>query len=147
MYILLCYNILHCPLSGPDLHFTTDYILYNWVCDEWNLESLMDQLFPIPWLKKAVLTGVSVGLAEQSCAGVEVSERSDAQAVGGMKLRLQEVTANLSNIHQLQEAGSWEQHLDTAGATQRDENSSSNQMQPDSAWLTSIRLCNDWFYF
>ncbi len=28
------YNILHCPLSGPDLHFTTDYILYNWVCDE-----------------------------------------------------------------------------------------------------------------
>lgn len=54
------------------------------------------------------LTGISVGLAEQSCAGVKVSERSDAQAVGGMELRLQEVTANLPNIHQLQQAGSWE---------------------------------------
>ncbi len=21
-------------VSWPDLHFTTDYILYNWVCDE-----------------------------------------------------------------------------------------------------------------
>ncbi len=39
-YLYLCIfscivlHILHCPLSGPDLHFTTDYILYNWVCDE-----------------------------------------------------------------------------------------------------------------
>lgn len=54
------------------------------------------------------LTGISVGLVEQSCAGVKVSECSDAQAVGGMELRLQEVTAKLSNIHQLQQAGSWE---------------------------------------
>ncbi len=38
LYIFSCVvlHILHCPLSGPDLtlHFTTDYILYNWVCDE-----------------------------------------------------------------------------------------------------------------
>lgn len=73
------------------------------------------------------LTGISVGLAEESCAGVKVSERSDAQAVGGMKLCLQEVTANLSNIHQLQQAGSWKQHLNTAGIWQKDENTSHKQ--------------------
>ncbi len=91
------------------------------------------------------LTGVSVGLDEQSCAGMKVSERSDAQAVGGMKLRLQEVAANLSNIHQLQQAGSWEQHLDTAGTIKRDENSSSNQagsLQTGFMMTNQYRLCN-----
>ncbi len=36
LYLFSCVvlHILHCPLSGPGIHFTTDYILYNWVCDE-----------------------------------------------------------------------------------------------------------------
>ncbi len=32
--LVLFYIKLHCPLSGPDLHFTADYILYNRVYDE-----------------------------------------------------------------------------------------------------------------
>ncbi len=36
--IILCYVSFFFALSieqtCPDLHFTTDYILYNWVCDE-----------------------------------------------------------------------------------------------------------------
>ncbi len=36
MYIFLC-CVIYFDLTWPDLHFTTDYILYNWVCDE-NLE-------------------------------------------------------------------------------------------------------------
>lgn len=65
------------------------------------------------FIKIRELTCISVGHAEQFCAGVKVSECSDAQAVGGMELGLQEVAANLPNIHQLQEAGSGKQHLDT----------------------------------
>ncbi len=37
IYILLCcvtYFALFIERTWPDLHFTTDYILYNWVCDE-----------------------------------------------------------------------------------------------------------------
>ncbi len=37
MYILLCcvsYFALSIERTWPDLHFTTDYILYNWVCDD-----------------------------------------------------------------------------------------------------------------
>ncbi len=37
IYILLCfvtYFALSTERTCPDLHFTTDYILYNWVCDE-----------------------------------------------------------------------------------------------------------------
>ncbi len=37
MYILLCcvtYFALSIERTWPDLYFTTDYILYNWVCDE-----------------------------------------------------------------------------------------------------------------
>ncbi len=43
MYIIFCcvtYFALSTEQTWPDLHFTTDYILYNWVCDEQNLESL-----------------------------------------------------------------------------------------------------------
>ncbi len=47
MYILLCcvtYFALSIERTWPDLHFTTDYILYNWVCDEektLNLEHIL----------------------------------------------------------------------------------------------------------
>ncbi len=39
IYILLCYVLfiffaLSIERTCPDLYFTTDYILYNWVCDE-----------------------------------------------------------------------------------------------------------------
>ncbi len=37
IYILLCYVLffaLSIERTCPDLHFSTDYILYNWVCDE-----------------------------------------------------------------------------------------------------------------
>ncbi len=37
IYMLLCcvtYFALSIEWTWPDLHFTTDYILYNWVCDE-----------------------------------------------------------------------------------------------------------------
>ncbi len=41
MFILLCcvtYFALSIERTWPNLHFTTDYILYNWVCDEsWTL--------------------------------------------------------------------------------------------------------------
>ena len=59
------------------------------------------------------LTGVCVGLVEKLRACVQVSEGSDAQTVGGVKLRLKELTADLTNIHQLQEAGGWQQNLKT----------------------------------
>ncbi len=38
MYILLClcYIELHCPWSGPDLHFTAGYILYNKILNQFN---------------------------------------------------------------------------------------------------------------
>lgn len=45
------------------------------------------------------LTRVGMGLAEQLSAGVQVSEGTDAQAVGGMELGLQELTTHLSNLH------------------------------------------------
>lgn len=57
------------------------------------------------------LTGVCVGLVEKLCACVQVSESSNAQTVGGVKLRLQELTTNLTNIHQLEETGCWQQNL------------------------------------
>ena len=51
------------------------------------------------------LTSVCVGLVEQLGAGVQVSEGSDAQAVGGVELALQELTAHLSDVHELEQAG------------------------------------------
>lgn len=48
------------------------------------------------------LTCVGVGLLQQLAAGVHVGEGADAKAVGGVQLGLQEVTAVLSDIHQLQ---------------------------------------------
>lgn len=53
----------------------------------------------------ASLTSVCVGLVEQLAAGVQVSEGSDAQAVGGVELALQELTAHLSDVHELEQAG------------------------------------------
>lgn len=43
---------------------------------------------------------------------MQVGEGSDAQTVAGVKLRLQELAANLTDVHQLEEAGSWKQHLE-----------------------------------
>lgn len=45
------------------------------------------------------LTSVGMGLAEQLSAGVQVSESTDTQAVGGMELGLQELTTHLSHLH------------------------------------------------
>jgi len=37
-YVFLFFFALSIERTCPDLHFTTDYILYNWVCDEpWTL--------------------------------------------------------------------------------------------------------------
>lgn len=57
------------------------------------------------------LTGEGVGLAEELCAGVQVGKGPDAQAVGGMQLRLKELAADLLYIHQLEEAGCCKQDL------------------------------------
>lgn len=52
-----------------------------------------------------------MGLAEELRAGVQVGEGPDAQAVGGMQLRLQELAADLLDVHQLEEAGCCQQDL------------------------------------
>lgn len=57
------------------------------------------------------LTGEGVGLAEKLRACVQVCEGSDAQTVGGVKLRLQELATNLTHVGQLEEAGCWQQNL------------------------------------
>lgn len=57
------------------------------------------------------LTGKGVGLAEKLRARVQVCKGSDAQTVAGVKLRLQELATNLTHIHQLEEAGCWQQDL------------------------------------
>lgn len=57
------------------------------------------------------LTGKRVGLVEELRACVQVSEGSDAQTVGGMKLRLKELATDLPHVHQLEEAGCWQQDL------------------------------------
>lgn len=57
------------------------------------------------------LTGKAVGLAEELRAGVQVGEGPDAQTVGGMQLRLEELAADLLYVHQLEEAGCCQQDL------------------------------------
>lgn len=52
-----------------------------------------------------------MGLVEELCACVEVSKGSDAQTVGGVQLALQELTAHLPHIHQLQETGCRQEYL------------------------------------
>lgn len=52
-----------------------------------------------------------MGLVQKLRARVQVGEGSDAQTVGGVKLRLQEFTANLTDIHQLEETRCWQQNL------------------------------------
>lgn len=61
--------------------------------------------------ERATLTGVRVGLGEKLRARVQVGEGSDAQAVGGMELSLQELTAHLTDVHQLEETCGWQQNL------------------------------------
>lgn len=50
-------------------------------------------------------------LSDKLRARVHVCEGSDTQAVRRMELRLQEITACLTHIHQLQKTGSWKQNL------------------------------------
>lgn len=50
--------------------------------------------------------------AEQLAAGVSVGEGSDAQAVGGIQLPLEELAAGLLDLCQLQQASRGEQSLD-----------------------------------
>lgn len=52
-----------------------------------------------------------MGLAEELRAGVQVGEGPDAQTVGGMQLRLEELAADLLHVHQLEEAGCCQQDL------------------------------------
>lgn len=62
--------------------------------------------------RPAPITCIRIGLLQKVGAGVHICERADAQAVGGVQLRLQEITAVLPNVHELQQAGCWEQHLE-----------------------------------
>lgn len=57
------------------------------------------------------LTSIRVGLVEKLHACMQVSKGSDAKAVGRVKLRLQELTTNLTDIHQLKETGCRKQNL------------------------------------
>lgn len=52
-----------------------------------------------------------MGLAEELRASVQVGEGPDAQTVGGMQLRLEELAADLLHVHQLEEAGCCQQDL------------------------------------
>lgn len=61
------------------------------------------------------LTCVGVSLLQEIGAGVHVCKGTDPQAVGGMQLRLQKVTAVLTHVHELQQAGCWKQDLQERG--------------------------------
>lgn len=65
------------------------------------------------YLLKIVL-GELVRNAEQLAAGVRVCEGPDAQTVGGIQLSLEELTAGLLDLSQLEEAGGREQRLDVS---------------------------------
>lgn len=58
-----------------------------------------------------VLQDILVGGLEQLAAGVRVSEASDAQAVGGVQLAEEELTAGVPHPVELQQAGGREQGL------------------------------------
>ena len=61
-----------------------------------------------------VVLGELVGDAQQLAAGVRVGEGPDAQAVGGVQLPLEELTAGLLDLSQLEEAGGGQQRLHVA---------------------------------
>lgn len=75
------------------------------------------------------MLGELVCYAEQLAAGVCVREGPDAQTVGGVQLPLEELTAGLLDLSQLEQAGSREQSLHISllhshlGARGRDRNS------------------------
>lgn len=52
---------------------------------------------------------------QQVTAGVRVSEASDAQAVGGVQLAEEELTAGVPHPVELQQARCWEQRLAITG--------------------------------
>lgn len=58
-----------------------------------------------------VLQDILVRRLEQVAAGVRVSESPDAQAVGGVQLAEEELTAGVPHPVELQQAGCWEQRL------------------------------------
>lgn len=68
-------------------------------------KSTTDQVIKFTGLERCSyivsITCVSIGLLQQVGAGMHVCKGADAQAIGGMQLRLQEVTAVLTNIHEL----------------------------------------------
>ena len=59
-----------------------------------------------------VLQDILVCGLEQVAAGVRVSEASDAQAVGGVQLAEEELTAGVPHPVELQQACCWEQRLE-----------------------------------
>lgn len=58
-----------------------------------------------------MLQDILVRRLEQVAAGVRVSEPSDAQAVGGVQLAEEELTAGVPHPVELQQAGCWKQRL------------------------------------
>lgn len=58
------------------------------------------------------MLGEFISYSQQLSAGVSVGEGPDAQAVRGVQLPLQELTASFLNLCQLQQAGSGQQRLD-----------------------------------
>ena len=59
-----------------------------------------------------VLQDILVGRLEQIAAGVRVCEAPDSQAVGGVQLAEEELTAGVPHPVELQQAGCWEQRLE-----------------------------------
>lgn len=57
------------------------------------------------------LTCIGISLLQKVSASVHICKCADAQAIGGMQLRLQKVTAVLPNVHELQQAGCRKQYL------------------------------------
>lgn len=58
-----------------------------------------------------MLLHVALGNGEKFKAAMKVCKGSDAKTVGGVELRLEEVTTSVPHISQLQQIGSWQQDL------------------------------------
>ena len=60
-----------------------------------------------------MLLCVHLRVGEQFLTSVEVSKCLDTEAVGGVKLGLEEVAARITDFNQLQDVSSWKKHLQT----------------------------------
>jgi hypothetical protein len=58
-----------------------------------------------------MLFNVGGGVVVKVGTGMQVSKIGDADTVGGVELRLQEFTAGVVNVTDLQELGRWQQSL------------------------------------